>query len=65
LQNKKNKKIKKKKRIAQHILDQRTDLETFFMDALEHVRIEICREREEKRRREAEEYNRKIRSVRI
>jgi len=33
------------------------------MDALDHVRIEICREREEKRRREAEEYNRKIKNV--
>ena len=33
------------------------------MDALEQVRLEICREREEKRRQEAEEYNRKIRSV--
>ncbi|ORX84940.1 hypothetical protein BCR32DRAFT_242164 [Anaeromyces robustus] len=55
--------MKQIKRIAQHILDQRTDLETFFMDALEHVRLEICREKEEKRKREAEEYNKKIRSV--
>ncbi|ORX52538.1 hypothetical protein BCR36DRAFT_582486 [Piromyces finnis] len=57
------KQMKQIRRIAQHILDQRTDLETFFMDALDHVKIEICHEREERRRREAEEYNRKIKNV--
>jgi len=57
------KQMKQIRRIAQHILDQRTDLETFFMDALEHVRLEISREQEEKRRREVEEYNRRIKNV--
>ncbi|KAJ3358751.1 hypothetical protein HDU91_005124 [Kappamyces sp. JEL0680] len=29
------------KRLAQHILDQRTEMEEFFMDSLEHVKTEI------------------------
>jgi len=59
------KQMKQIRRIAQHILDQRSDLETFFMDALDHVRLEICKEKEEKRKQEIEEYNKKIKSVSI
>jgi len=35
------------------------------MDALDHVRLEICKEKEEKRKQEIEEYNKKIKSVSI
>ncbi|KAJ3037794.1 hypothetical protein HDV00_001295 [Rhizophlyctis rosea] len=51
------------KRLAQHILDQRTDLERFFMDALDTVRGEILREREQARREAQAEYHRRLRAV--
>ncbi|KAJ3052855.1 hypothetical protein HK097_005516, partial [Rhizophlyctis rosea] len=51
------------KRLAQHILDQRTDLERFFMDALETVRSEILTERDRKKRELAAEQSRRLRAV--
>lgn len=52
-------------RLAQHILDQRTDLERFFMDALDHVRGEIQKEREAAKKAAQAEYNRRMRAVSI
>ncbi|TPX67745.1 hypothetical protein SpCBS45565_g03666 [Spizellomyces sp. 'palustris'] len=51
------------KRLAQHILDQRTDLERFFMDALEHVRAEIRRDRDAARKAAQAEYNRRLKAI--
>ncbi|TPX62313.1 hypothetical protein PhCBS80983_g00426 [Powellomyces hirtus] len=51
------------KRLAQHILDQRTDLEKFFMDALDHVRAEIREERDRERREKVAEYNRRMKAI--
>ena len=51
------------RRLAQHILDKRTDLEQFFMDALEHVKKEIQIESEIQFRKAEAEYNRKMRVV--
>lgn len=38
----KNKEMNKVKRLAKNILDQRTELERFFLDSLEQVRLEIA-----------------------
>ncbi|KAJ3392087.1 hypothetical protein HDU84_004796 [Entophlyctis sp. JEL0112] len=51
------------KRLAQHILDQRTRLEKFFMDALDHVRKQIQKEAEASKKAAHAEYNHKIREV--
>ncbi|KAJ3224793.1 hypothetical protein HDU81_008346 [Chytriomyces hyalinus] len=51
------------KRLAQHVLDQRTKLEKFFMDALDTVRNEIQKERQEAKKAAHTDYNRKIREV--
>ncbi|KAJ3181880.1 hypothetical protein HDU85_003395 [Gaertneriomyces sp. JEL0708] len=59
----KTQEMKHIKRLAQHILDQRTDLERFFMDALDHVRGELKKEREIERKRAKEEYNRRMRTI--
>ncbi|KAJ3299312.1 hypothetical protein HK104_009431, partial [Borealophlyctis nickersoniae] len=59
----KTQEMKHIKRLAQHILDQRTDLERFFMDALEHVRSELQRDREASRKAAQAEYNRRMRAV--
>ncbi|KAJ3074238.1 hypothetical protein HDU98_011806 [Podochytrium sp. JEL0797] len=51
------------KRLAQHVLDQRTKLEKFFMDALDHVRTQIVKEREMAKKAAHNTYNRRIREV--
>ncbi|KAJ3091673.1 hypothetical protein HK102_013861 [Quaeritorhiza haematococci] len=51
------------KRLAQHILDQRTDLEKFFMDSLDHVRQEIQKERENMRKAAQADYHKKLRAI--
>lgn len=53
------------RRLAQHILDQRTHLEQFFMDALDDVKQEIKRGKEMKRKEAEAEYNRKMRQARL
>ncbi|KAJ3111642.1 hypothetical protein HDU96_005501 [Phlyctochytrium bullatum] len=59
----KSKEMRHIRRLAQHILDQRTDLEAFFMDALDHVRAEIQSNREMAKKAAQADYNRKIRAV--
>ncbi|KAI9103342.1 hypothetical protein DFS34DRAFT_364798 [Phlyctochytrium arcticum] len=49
------------KRLAQHILNQRTDLERFFLDSLEHVKSQILHERQESKRVRQAEYQSKLR----
>ncbi|KAI9224247.1 hypothetical protein BC828DRAFT_373928 [Blastocladiella britannica] len=51
------------KRLAIYILDQRTEVEMFFMDALDHVRHEIARERATERHRRVDHYTRLARKA--
>ncbi|KAI9327763.1 hypothetical protein BDR26DRAFT_78217 [Obelidium mucronatum] len=51
------------KRLAQHVLDQRTKLERFFMDSFDHVRCQIVKEREQAKKAAHNDYNKKIREV--
>ncbi|KAJ3004874.1 UNVERIFIED_CONTAM: hypothetical protein HDU68_004864 [Siphonaria sp. JEL0065] len=51
------------KRLAQHVLDQRTKLERFFMDAFDHVRCQLQRECEQTKKQAYTNYNKKIREV--
>ncbi|KNE56801.1 hypothetical protein AMAG_02577 [Allomyces macrogynus ATCC 38327] len=50
------------KKLANHILEQRTDVETFFMDALDHVRQEIARAQTQERKRRVQEYSQHLRA---
>ncbi|KAL3669018.1 hypothetical protein V7S43_006304 [Phytophthora oleae] len=56
----KNRELRNLRRLAQTILNQRTDVEQFFLDSLEHVKREIKRERKEKHEREVENYHREV-----
>lgn len=56
----KNRELRNLRRLAQTILTQRTDVEQFFLDSLEHVKREMERERQEKRERELESYHRQV-----
>lgn len=53
----KNKELRNLRRLAQTILDQRTDVEQFFIDALEHVKREIVDERKRQHDLEIERYH--------
>ncbi|KAG7400500.1 hypothetical protein PHYBOEH_005528 [Phytophthora boehmeriae] len=54
----KNRELRNLRRLAQTILSQRTDVEQFFLDSLEHVKREIERESKVKRERDLENYHR-------
>ncbi len=41
----KNREANRIKKLAKNILDQRTEMERFFLDALEHVKMEIVANR--------------------
>ncbi len=41
----KTKEMNKVKKLAKNILDQRTEMERFFLEALEHVKLEIAANR--------------------
>ncbi|RLN46914.1 hypothetical protein BBJ28_00003070 [Nothophytophthora sp. Chile5] len=56
----KNRELRNLRRLAQTVLDQRTDVEQFFLDALEHVKREIERERKAQREQEFERYHREV-----
>lgn len=51
------------RRLAQHVLDQRTDVERFFMESLDIVRKQAIKEREEARKNEQHDLNQKLRDV--
>ncbi|KAI9143040.1 hypothetical protein BKA69DRAFT_1037173 [Paraphysoderma sedebokerense] len=51
------------KQLANHVLAQRTDVEKFFMDALDYVREEIRHERERRRKEALKEFNRRLREA--
>ncbi|KAG7389519.1 hypothetical protein PHYPSEUDO_010164 [Phytophthora pseudosyringae] len=56
----KNRELRNLRRLAQTILNQRTDVEQFFLDSLEHVKREIEQERKEKHEREVEHYHQEV-----
>lgn len=51
------------KRLAQHILDQRTEMEEFFMESLEHVKNEMKKEKTRDLKRNQEKYKQSMREV--
>ncbi|KAJ3174982.1 hypothetical protein HDU87_006516 [Geranomyces variabilis] len=51
------------KRLAQHVLDQRSDLEKFFLDALATIRDAIAAERLAAQKTQAAEYNRRLKAI--
>ncbi|TYZ51472.1 hypothetical protein PybrP1_010606 [[Pythium] brassicae (nom. inval.)] len=53
----KNKELRNLRRLAQTVLDQRTDVEQFFLDALEHVKRELQNERTRQHALELERYH--------
>lgn len=53
----KNKELRNLRRLAQTILDQRTDVEQFFLDAMEQVKQEIVNERKRMREQEMKAYH--------
>ncbi|GLE06629.1 hypothetical protein PINS_up016023 [Pythium insidiosum] len=53
----KNKELRNLRRLAQTILDQRTEVEVFFLDALEFVKREIEESRRKQREQEMERYH--------
>lgn len=46
----KKKEMRRIRKLATHVLDQRTELEQFFLDALQEVKMEIMKKRHEKER---------------
>lgn len=51
------------RRLAQHILDQRTEMEEFFMDSLEFVRGELGKERRTELKNTQDRYKQSMRDV--
>ncbi|KAI8926332.1 hypothetical protein BC831DRAFT_232057 [Entophlyctis helioformis] len=51
------------KRLAQHILDQRTELEQFFLDSLEFVKSEMRKNHEKAHKLAQANYNQKMRAI--
>ena len=51
------------KRLAQRILDQRTEMEEFFMESLEQVREEIKKEKEGDFKKTQAEYSNSMKQV--
>jgi len=59
----KNKELRNIKKLAQTILDQRTEVEQYFLEALEQVKSEIRKERDDKYRQEVSEYKAQFRQA--
>ncbi len=51
------------RRLAQHILDQRTEMEEFFMESLEIVKNEIKREKAKELKKTQERYKQSMKDV--
>jgi hypothetical protein len=62
---KKTAEMKHIKRLSQHILNQRSDVEKFFMEALEDILVSVRKERAEQRKKDIQEYNQKIKRAMI
>lgn len=59
----KNKELRNIKKLAQTILDQRTEVEQYFLEAIEQVKSEIRKHREEKYQQEVIEYKAQFRQA--
>jgi len=59
----KNKELSHIKKLAQTILDQRGEVEQFFLESIEEVKEKIVNERESKYRKSLIEYNKKMREA--
>jgi hypothetical protein len=59
----KNKELSHIKKLAQTILDQRGEVEQFFLESIEQVKEKIVSEREQKYRKSLVEYNKKMREA--
>ncbi|CAM9583197.1 unnamed protein product [Chrysoparadoxa australica] len=59
----KNKELRHIKRLSQYILSQRTELESFFIGALQQVKDHVVQERERRYRASVSEYNAQIREA--
>ena len=59
----KNKELKNIRKLAQIILDQRTEVEQFFLEALEQVKSEVRREREERHKQAVAQYRSQMREA--
>ncbi|KAJ3317135.1 hypothetical protein HDU93_004192, partial [Gonapodya sp. JEL0774] len=59
----KTREMKHIRRLAQHLCDQRTDVEIFFMDALEHIREEIRLQTEQSRRTAVQQREQRLREL--
>lgn len=60
---KKTAEMKHIRRLAQHILDQRTEVEKFFMQSLDDIRRSIIKEKQLKRKQDKESYNVQLRAA--
>ncbi|DAZ94473.1 TPA: hypothetical protein N0F65_003509, partial [Lagenidium giganteum] len=59
----KNKELRNLRRLSQTILDQRTEVEQFFLDALDHVKHEIDNERRRQKEQEMERYHQELKKA--
>ena len=59
----KNRELKNIRKLAQTILDQRTEVEQYFLEALEQVKNEIRQKREDEYRLQMAEYNAQMRKA--
>ncbi|CAN0140295.1 unnamed protein product, partial [Ectocarpus sp. 4 AP-2014] len=59
----KNRELKNVRKLSQYILDQRNEVETFFLEALEEVRRYIVDRRQKQYRRAVVEYNLRVREA--
>ena len=59
----KNRELKNIRKLAQTILDQRTEVEQYFLEALEQVKSEIRQKREDEYRLQMAEYNAQMRKA--
>ncbi|CAM9750128.1 unnamed protein product, partial [Hapterophycus canaliculatus] len=59
----KNRELRNVRKLSQYILDQRNEVETFFLEALEEVRRRIVNGRQQQYRRAVAEYNLRVREA--
>lgn len=59
----KNRELKNLRRLAQVVLDQRTEVETYFIEALEQVKSEIRKDKAEQQKASMENYRKQMRDA--
>lgn len=61
----KTKEMNRVKKLAKHILDQRSEMENFFLESLEYVKAEITRNRLQYRRDAESAYHQRVRAAHV